>query len=262
MQLVEAPAPAPFDPRKVPVRWSNLKQMARSPAHYLHAIQQPFEPTPAMRFGTLVHRMLLGGGDVVVYEGDRRGNAWKEFQAENDGMFIVTAKERDRGMRCADALNSHHEASMLLVGNLELELKWTNGGRHCKGTIDAAGFSWVSELKTSQCSEPEWFRRHALGMAYHAQLAWYADALTTIGRKIDVAHIAVVESSAPYVVTVLTLTPRALEEGRKLNRIWWERLMVCEASNAWPGYAQHAVPLDVAEQGVTLRLPDGEEIAA
>jgi PDDEXK-like domain of unknown function (DUF3799) len=266
---VQQPAESPpFDPRALPVRWSNLHRIAQSPAHYLHALQHERRDTPAMRFGRLVHALLLGkcggghGGEVVVWTGERRGNAWKMFAEEHLGAEIVTEEEYERASRCAGAIEAHPRARNVLVGNLEHEVRWTNAGRQCLGHVDAGGFNWVTELKTSTNASPDWFRRQALGMSYHAQLAWYADALSTLGRRIDVAHIAVVEVQAPHAVTVFTLTPRALEEGRKLNRLWWEKLMVCEASNEWPGYVQHDVPLDVAEAGLTLTLPDGEEVAA
>lgn len=41
-----------------PVRFSQLKWMSRSPAHYRYYLEQPFEPTKAMRLGTAVDALL------------------------------------------------------------------------------------------------------------------------------------------------------------------------------------------------------------
>ena len=102
------------------------------------------------------------------------------------------------------------------------------------------------ELKTARTANPDWFRRDALRMAYHAQLAWYADGLRA-ARLADVHHafVVAVESAPPFPVVVFELTPEALEHGRKLCRLWLEQLLVCEQSDHWPGYAQSVVPLDV-----------------
>jgi hypothetical protein len=45
----------PMLPRDGFLHFSTLKHMARSPAHYREACVAPFEPTPVMRLGTLVH---------------------------------------------------------------------------------------------------------------------------------------------------------------------------------------------------------------
>lgn len=64
-----------------PVHFSRLKYMARSPLHFRHS--RPFE-TPATRWGSAVHVLALGG-DVIVYEGERKGGAWSAFKALVDG---------------------------------------------------------------------------------------------------------------------------------------------------------------------------------
>lgn len=251
---------------ELPVRWSNLHHLAQSPKHYLERLTHPKESTPAMNFGTVVHAYVLGGArkPIVVYEAARTGNAWKDFKAANAGALIITIEEHERALRCADAVRVHPEASNVLAGNFELEVDWSIDGRACQSHIDAAGLTWVGELKTSTCAEPEWFKRQATDMGYHAQLAWYVDALASMGRTIERASICVVEVQAPFEVTVLDLTPSALAAGRRLNRLWWDRLRASEASGEWPGYTKAAVSFDVVERPArpTLVMPDGEVIAA
>lgn len=41
------------------VNISSLKKMAKTPRHYLAAIEEPQEPTSDMEFGTLVHLAVL-----------------------------------------------------------------------------------------------------------------------------------------------------------------------------------------------------------
>lgn len=234
------------DPKNVPIRFSNLRNIARSPAHYLAAISgKQREQTPAMRLGKLVHALVLGG-DYVFYDGERRGKAWSEFAAEHDGQNVYTTSERAKAEPMANAVAVHRDASRLIVGETEREVLWKYGGfRQCMAHVDVLAPDWINELKTANDGEPERFGRAALRMGYHAQCAWYLDAARSIdGRKRE-AYVTIVESSAPYVVTVARLTPRVVEEGQKLCRLWVERLLVCEAAEQWPGYCESVFDLDL-----------------
>jgi hypothetical protein len=241
-----------------PLHFSNLRHMARSPAHYRASILEPRDPTAAMRFGRVVHAVLLGQ-PYKVWEGTRRGKDWERFEAAaGPDALIVTIDEYDRAMRCCDAVGANALATPLLVGGHEIEWTWTTLGRKCAGRIDVLGDPFITEFKTASSTEPMQFIRGALRLCYHAQLAWYIDATQSIA---NVAHIVAVEVAPPYCVQVFTLSPRAIEAGRKLYRLWLERLLVCEAANEWPGYCQSIVPFDVPDESAPLII-DGEEVEA
>jgi hypothetical protein len=71
-----------------PVHFSRLKMMQLSPAHF-RAADARREESPAMRMGTLIHALVLGG-EVVVYDGKRTGAPWKAFKALVSGApFVV-----------------------------------------------------------------------------------------------------------------------------------------------------------------------------
>lgn len=232
---------------KVPeLHFSMLKQFARSPAHFKAFVEEGFASSRAMGKGTLVHALVLGG-DYVLYEKDRRGNAWKEFAEANKGRFIVTQKELTEAQRIADAVMANPVAAPLLIGDPEREWKATMHNRLCGGRIDVSGIGHTTDLKTTNDAEPFRFSKACLRMGFHAQLAWYQDARRALGEDPGEAWIVGVESKSPYAVTVLRVTERALEEGRKLTRLWIERLIGCELSDEWPGYVQSAIDLDIAE---------------
>jgi len=67
-------------PRDCAVHFTTLRYMSQSPAHYRARCESPFEPTPAMRFGTLVHMLCFEQPGVQVWQGDRRGKAWEQFR--------------------------------------------------------------------------------------------------------------------------------------------------------------------------------------
>jgi hypothetical protein len=59
---------------------------------------------------------------------------------------------------------------------------------------------------------------------------------------------------------VFRLPERALEAGRRANRLWLERLLVCEQSGEFPPYSQSVVELGFPEDEPALVF--GEEEAA
>ena len=229
-----------------PVRFSRLRLMAKSPAHYRAGYQAPTKP---MLVGQAVHAGLLGGPAVAVYDGRRAGKDWEKFRDDQLAGTIILNETEGREAACmATSVGANAEAMRLLDGVREKTLLFDKDGRNCRATPDVVGADFVTELKTGETSDPRKFHWKVRDFAYHAQLAWYDDA---IGGKKD-HFIVAVEAKPPYVVTVFRLTPGSIEQGRKLCRLWWERLLQCEASGEWPCYCQSIVDLDVGETELVL----------
>jgi len=236
------------------VHWSDLKNIGRSPAHYLESLKREFVATPAMRLGTAIHTLVLGGGAVAVFDAERRGNAWKDFQAENTNKLILTPKEHTQCLNAAHAVMAHDGAMRLLTGKRERPIAWERAGFECAGTPDVAGPDYVTELKTTTNAEPNWFMRHARGLGYTGQLAWYRNAL-----KVPKAFCVAVEVKAPHAVTVFQLTEEALDEGDRLAVKYLEQLRVCEDSGVWQAYSDAIVQFDAMNSELIF---DEEEEAA
>lgn len=234
-------------PHLAPVRFSRLKRMGKSPAHYRAWFDQEEPDSPAKRFGRLVHAVVLGG-KYVVYDGERRGNAWKAFQAANADAEIVLRREAEEALRVAEAIGMHRDASELLRGGHEQELAWMSDGRACGARLDVIGDRFVTDLKTSASVEPGWFVRNATRMGYHAQMSWYMQAARiALKSRFDDAYVVAVEGRFPHVVTCFRLTTQALDMGDRLWRGWWEQLMNCERSDSWPPYALGVQDFDVSD---------------
>lgn len=236
-------------PHSKPVRFSRLKAMSKSPAHYLGQFTEEREDNAALRLGRLVHALVLGG-KIVEWPVERRGNAWKEFALVNEGAEIATSSELTKARRVADSVLRHDDAMSVLQGQRELEIAWMLDGRACGARLDVLGPDYVTELKTTTSAEPGWFTRNGARMGYHAQLSWYmAGARMAFNRPIERAHSVAVEVKHPFVVTVFDVPTATLDEGTRIWRSWFEQLMVCERSDAWPGYtlarAEFAVQRDV-----------------
>jgi hypothetical protein len=249
-----------------PLRFSQLKRMSQSPAHFLYHLNAP-EPTrkkPSYEKGTALHSSLIGNEDaVVVYEGRRAGGKWDDFAAANEGRAILIPSESRDVVGMREAVRRHPRAMELLDGIRETTVHWNQGGRPCRGTPDVRTDRRIVELKSGRTTQPDRFIRDGLRFGYHASLAWYLDGVASSQAGTpEEAWIVAVESSPPYPVTVFRLTDRAIDKGRRLCRLWFERLRICELSDEWPEYVQGDFDFDVPDDDDFVLTIGGEEVAA
>ena len=261
-QLASLLAESPY-PADVRLRLSTLKAMGRSPAHCLHAMRNPYEPTVSMKIGSGAHSLLLGGPALAVYPGKvRRGKDYDAFCDEHKDDLILSSSEAATAEAINESVRSNPIASRVLFqpGMIyEDTINWDWQDKPFRCTPDARSRSHLVDLKTTRDAEPERFQRDAIRMGYHAQMALYGLAMeAAYGHKPRSSYIVAVESKAPHPVTVLELTPRAIDQGERLCREWLERFKTCEATGNWPGYADAIVPFDVIN-GVMDGLDWGDE---
>lgn len=247
-----------------PIRFSNLRWMAKSPAHYNYALTHPPDETKAMRFGSALDALLFKTKQVLVFEGkSRNSKAWDTFAAERPEAVLLTTPQQEIVLGMLASVQANSQAMDLLNGGKQQQrIAWKIGDRDCAGTPDVWAPSRVVELKSTRNANPDWFQYDARKMGYHVQLAWYTFALQTLGLVKAGAEnwIVAVESSPPHPVTIFQLTERAQQEGAKLWRLWFERLLVCEQADSWPGYTAATVPLDTPDtDSLTLKV-EGEDL--
>lgn len=247
-----------------PVHFSTLKHMQRSPAHYAYERDNQARKQKAHeRKGSSLHSFLLGGADVVLYEGkrDTRVEKYREFLSGHEGALILSPAEYANACGMRDSIRRNRRAMALLEGEREKNLQWRWLGRLCEGTIDVVSLEHITELKTARTAQPERFVSSGRWYGYHSQLAWYRNALLQSGYGTPATSwIVAVESSPPFPVTVFQVTDNAIELGERACRAWMERLLVCEASDAWPAYTDAPALFDVAEdEGGFVLTIDGEE---
>jgi PDDEXK-like domain of unknown function (DUF3799) len=230
------------------VHWSDLKHMARSPAHARHALTSRKEPTPAMRIGSAVDSIIFGGRSVVTFDGVRRGKLWDEFSAANSAAIVLSAKESCDARGAVDAIADDPTAAVLISsGKTQVVCQWEHMGlpfaagiQGERGGLDVLGSDWIADLKVTSTTEPRAWERQAWRMLYPAQLALYRSAHPHVKR----CYIIGVEARAPHCVTVLELSASSLELGDKMVASWCESVRACEASGHWPGYVQTPILME------------------
>ena len=251
------------------LHFSDLKHMARSAQHYRSALDEPREPSAAMEFGTLVHRLILGGDDFAVFPGKvRNGKAWETFEADVHashpdrlivttdvaGRAAVAAKRILENLRWITELETGITGYQLVTEGLkEHAIDWTYRGRPAHSTLDVLGPGRIVDLKLTTNASPGKAKWHGQAMLYHAQMAFYQQAashgvdrmLCSTGRQ---PFVVFAEVAPPHACSVLRCMPRLLEEGARCCAAWFEQLVVCEQAKAWPGYSQTFIDWDFEDE--------------
>jgi len=232
------------------LRWSALKWMGKSAAHYRYYMDNPIKETDPMRVGSRVHDLVLKGGRnrFAVWEGARRaGKEYDLFSLAHQDATILTTDQEDRAGIIANAVLQDYDAVQAIFGCVtEATRAWEIAGRECAGTPDAVGPGSIVDLKVTNDGSPGRLPWQARKMGWLGQLAWYDFGL--FGGACSNLTLVTVEDKPPHLVTVYRLTPNAVELGHRTWRSHFERLRVCEESCVWPGYSDCIVPLDVDQE--------------
>lgn len=248
---------------------SGLDQFAKSPAHYISALQTPRAETQAMRIGSLFHSLILEPETIRIVPApacDRRTKAGKaeyaEFCAVNEGAEVVSADEWEMlsGMACS--IKDHPAANALLGGNgrAENSLFWkdVDTGVLCKCRPDfyrADGI--VVDLKTTEDASPRAFMCSIAKYRYHVQSAFYSDGLTTALFPVKGFVFVAVEKKPPYAVAVYQLDNQAVEAGRVLYKDELLKMAVCMVDNNWPAYSTRIETLSLPDWAVREAIENG-----
>jgi hypothetical protein len=225
---------------------SGLSRLGQSAAHFRQYKLTPPEQTGPMMLGSAIHAMTLEGGvGVLKAPGSTRGtNLYKTFAEANPGQLLLLEEEYERASRAAEAVLKHPTAKLLLSqGKAEQSAFWVDPETQvlCKCRPDYLREDGVViDLKSAQDASTAEFQRAITQRRYHLQSAWYLDGLSLVlGKKLsDFVHI-VVESSAPYGVSIFALDDMALDRARRDIRGLLMKYAEAMHTDQWPGYPTH-----------------------
>jgi hypothetical protein len=218
----------------------------QTPAHlqaYLMGIAK--EETPAMRFGTIVHRALLEPdtyreGFHVKPEGmkltTKTGMQWQE---EHPDLPIITQPESDAIDAMVSSVHCHPFAKRLLAGCTPEQSIFVEDvqGTLRKTRLDAlTRGNVIPDLKTTESAAIESFERNVSRYRYHVQAAYYLDNCRLAGIEKDVFFFIVVEKVPPYLVRCLQMNNDVIEYGRSLYQRDIQIYRNCLESGRWPGW--------------------------
>jgi hypothetical protein len=222
---------------------STLKSMRISPLHYQHARKTVVEDRPRMGMGRAVHTAVLEPhlfpSLYVIYDGDRRGNAWKDFKAANAKTTILRVDEMEKVRGAAEAIQAHPVARNTLSREnalIERAIEWTDleTGLRCKGRPDHVK-GYISDLKTVPTVDERKFRADAARNGFYLQCAFYRRGYRALTKYDLPCAIVAVEMDPPHDVGVFEVDPVSLARADEQITRLLQRVAECEKSGVWPG---------------------------
>jgi hypothetical protein len=236
------------DPCTSPSLNSSLAKtlLDRSPLHAFH--EHPRlgggggeRPTRAMDTGTVIHALVLGGGQeyVAVDADDWRTKRAQERRDEirAAGQIPILARQLEACAEVARRLDDVIPADT----QREVTAVWlSEGAVLCRGRIDAlaAGEAMVLDLKTCEDAARAAEGRSVVSFGRDMEAASRLDSLETLlpalAGRLTFRYVFA-EIEAPYAVVEAELAGDLLERGRRRWRLAVEQWAVCMESNSWPG---------------------------
>ena len=209
----------------------------KSVRHWWMNKGKPKKPTPSMIIGTAAHEFVFEPDANTILRGgaDRRGNQWKDAQAEADaaGKLLLTSGDYDQAMAMANAVRSHGPALDLLnVDDAMCEFSVFNQdadtGLHlrCRPDWYSPSKRRLIDLKTTLNASPQYggFEKQFFALSYPLQCAWYEQVLFDEGLPVDEIIFICVENEYPYCVQVFRISWDVIAYGRKRMRRALEKI--------------------------------------
>lgn len=237
---------------------SHLRELLRSPLHYMTSINTPSKETPAMKLGTAVHCAILEPERFEIEyikapSIDRRtkdGKAlWSEL--EQSGRIVLSSDEYLKITQMANAVRNHEIASKLISGGAaEQSVYWNQKVSSldvpeilCKARPDyikplKKGYV-IADIKTTQDASISEFQKKAYYQwLYHLQAAHYLRGFEAVtGEKVIAFMYIAIESEPPYAISVFKAGDDYIQAGMKKTQELYELYASCVANNNWPSYS-------------------------
>lgn len=235
------------------VRRSALWRMHESPEKYKWFLEHPEPPTPALTFGSAVHKLLLepvdfGDEYAVAPPVDRRTKAgketWEEFCRLAGDKTIITQDDFDTMAAMVEKAQSVPFVRELLKGEHEVPLFWTDEdtGLECKAKLDILadvnGRKVIADYKSAANAKTEVFNSKIFSLGYHLQAYMYTEgAMKALGltERPDFIFITQ-EKSAPYAVNLIEVTEDVMLAGMDCFREYIGLVRQCSETGYWFGY--------------------------
>jgi hypothetical protein len=228
------------------VNWSSLKHMAESPLVYRHRLENERTDTAALALGRVTHTLVFEPGKfdstyAIWTEGDRKGKAYAEFVAANEGKTIFKPKDIETATAMAEAVRNHPLVRPYLVGGLyEHAIYWTDPETKiaCKARPDwlLPAQRTLLDLKSTKSIDARRFGNDAARYSYYAQLGHYDNGVIhALGWVPKRRLIVAVEKDPPHDVAVFELSNDDIFAGKEEVRALLARLKECRATGHWPG---------------------------
>lgn len=230
---------------------SDLFKISKSPLHFRYEMDNPSEPTPAIIFGQMFHKLCLEPDTFdnefcVCPDVDRRTKEGKAvyaaLKAEAAGKTIILRDDYERAAGMVKSVNNCNFAKLLLSQEHEKSFFWTDDltGEKCKCRPDAMfkseGVKVIVDMKSCESADTNSFMRDVVKYGYDMQAAMYREGVkANTGDDWEFVFIAV-EKNPPYAVNVLQADDLIILRGTDLFREMIGIYHECKQTGNWYGY--------------------------
>lgn len=230
---------------------SELWRIHESPQRFRYFKDHPEEPTPALMFGQVFHKMALEPDTfyeeyAVAPDVDRRTKEgkqrWAEFVEQSAGKSVIPADMFEQAKAMCESLMAEPLAVKLLDGPRETPFFWTDDktGEACKCRTDCLNTNYsrpiVVDVKSATDASTENFTRDAIKYGYDFQSAMYSEGVSKNIGQMPLFVFIVVEKSPPYAVNILQADELLMKRGAHLYRDSMDIYHDCKQSGNWYGY--------------------------
>lgn len=235
------------------VRRSALWLIRESPEKFQWAVNHPENPTPALVFGSMVHKWLLQPRSftedyVIAPNVDRRTKAgkeeWQRYVERAGDKTLVSIDDWNTARDMAAAVKKHRIAKELIKGRHEVPFFWTDEdtGERCKVKLDCIHGTKkrpiIVDYKTANNAKTEVFNRKLFEFGYHLQAFMYTEAVRITYKLAERPEFVFVvqEKKPPYSVNVIRVMDDVMGEGENVFRELIGIYHQCQETGYWYGY--------------------------
>lgn len=257
---------------------SSIDKILKCPAEYheLTMLPEP-EQTPAMRFGTALHSLVLEPDSftetvhVLTRPATTKEGKAQKKEAEDKGQICISQEDYERMFRMRGHMLRHPRIRHLLPhvecavtngiqslpGHSEVSVYWEmetpEGLVECKARVDRlctlpSGDVIAVDLKTTSGGlDKDSIAKHVATYGYHRQCAWYSEGLQRCGLHVASFIFIFTSTTPPYLCVPVTLDYRAEMLGLEECKLAAEAYAQGVATDEWPGYSDEIYELDMPE---------------
>lgn len=230
----------------VGLSFSGVKQLAKTPAHYIASRMRDDDETASQRLGTLVHMAILEPirfkASVVAIEGHRGRTDVKAAiaEAEAQGKYVCKPEEYEVTWKMAEAILLNPSAKGLLTGGqAEKSIRWrdpkTGVLLKCRPDyLRPDGI--IIDLKTFDDLSEANIQKQIVKMKYHWQSAFYLAGVNQVLNLKSKMFVHIFIDTKAFVSRVVVLDDASIENAEMSIQPLIETYAECLKKNTWTGY--------------------------